>query len=95
VHRLVRAAGLALARDLILRARRMDAHEALRRGLLTELTGDGAHLQRAIEVAGELATHPPLAVTTAKQVINAVAESSRESALLLERLAYAALNRNP
>jgi enoyl-CoA hydratase/carnithine racemase len=94
VHRLVRAAGPALARDLILRARRMDAHEALRRGLLTELTGDGAHVPRAIEVAGELAAHPPLTITTAKQVINAATESSRESALLLERLAYAALNRN-
>lgn len=93
VHRLVRAAGPALARDLILRARRMDAHEALHRGLLTELTEEGGHVTRAIKVAREMAAHPRLAVTTAKRVIDAAAESSRESALLLERLAYAALNR--
>jgi enoyl-CoA hydratase/carnithine racemase len=71
----------------------MDAHEALRRGLLPELTDEGGHLDRAIEVARELAAQPRLAVTTAKRVIDAAAESSRESALLLERLAYAALNR--
>jgi enoyl-CoA hydratase/carnithine racemase len=93
VHRLVRAAGPALARDLILRSRRMDAHEALRHGLLTELTDAGDHVNRAIEVARELAAQPRLAVTTAKRVIDAAAESSREGTLLLERLAYAALNR--
>jgi enoyl-CoA hydratase/carnithine racemase len=93
VHRLVRAAGPALARDLILRARRMDAHEALNRGLLTEVTDAGGHLARATEVATELAARPRLALTTAKRVIDAAAESSRESTLLLERLAYAALNR--
>lgn len=93
VHRLVRAAGPALARDLILRARRMDAREALNRGLLTELTGTGGHLSRAVEVAADLAALPRLALTTAKRVIDAAAESSRESTLLLEHLAYAALNR--
>jgi enoyl-CoA hydratase/carnithine racemase len=93
VHRLVRAAGPALARDLILRSRRMDAREAFQRGLVTELTGEGDHVARAVVIAGELAAQPALAVATAKQVINAAAESSRESALLLERLAYAALNR--
>ena len=89
----MRAAGPALARDLILRARRMDAREALNRGLLTELTGTGGHLSRAVEVAADLAALPRLALTTAKRVIDAAAESSRESTLLLEHLAYAALNR--
>ncbi|WP_219412435.1 enoyl-CoA hydratase/isomerase family protein [Pseudonocardia nigra] len=93
VHRLVRAAGPALARDLILRGRRMEASEAFRRGLLTEVTEPGRQVDRAVEIATELAVAPALAVATAKQLIDGAAEASRETGLLLERLAYAALNR--
>ena len=34
---------------------------------------------------------PPLAASAAKQAANAIAESSREAGIMLERLAYAAL----
>ncbi|HJP78889.1 MAG TPA: enoyl-CoA hydratase/isomerase family protein [Pseudonocardiaceae bacterium] len=93
VTRMVRAVGPARARDLILRCRRMDPGQAHDWGLLTEVTPRGEHLARALEIAGELAAQPPLAVQIAKQVIDAATDAPREAALLLERLAYAALNR--
>jgi enoyl-CoA hydratase/carnithine racemase len=93
VTRLVRAVGPARTRDLVLRCRRMSAAEAHTWGLLTEIAPAGEHLARALEIAGELAGHPPLAVSTAKQVITAAADASRETGLLLEQLAYATLNR--
>lgn len=93
VTRLVRAVGPARARDLILRCRRMAPAEAHGWGLLTEVTPRGTHLARAVEIAGELAAQPPLAVEIAKQVIDTATDAPREAALLLERLAYAALNR--
>lgn len=93
VTRLVREIGLGRTRDLVLRGRRLGPAEAHAWGLLTEVTPPGSHLSRALEIAGELAGQPPLAVEVAKQVIGTAADAPRDAALLLERLAYAALNR--
>ncbi|MEV0603776.1 enoyl-CoA hydratase/isomerase family protein [Streptomyces sp. NPDC050315] len=93
VTRLVRAIGPARTRDLVLRGRRMAADEAYAWGLVTEVVPRGAHMKRARELAAELAGQPPLAVALTKQVIGAAAEAPRETGLLLEQLAYAALNR--
>lgn len=93
VTRLVRVAGPARTRDLVLRGRRMTAEEAQSWGLLTELAAPGEQLTRALAIADELAGQPPLAVSIANQVITAATDAPREAALLLEQLAYAALNR--
>lgn len=93
VTRLVREIGPSRTRDLVLRGRRVGPAEAHAWGLLTEITRPAEHLPRALEIAGELVGQPPLAVEIAKQVIGAAGDAPREAALLLERLAYAALNR--
>lgn len=93
VTRLVRAVGPARTRDLALRGRRMTAAEAHAWGLLTDVTSAGTPLDRAMEIAAEVAGQPPLTLCFTKQVIDAAADAPREAALLLERLAYAALNR--
>jgi hypothetical protein len=59
-------------------------------GLVTELA-DGDPLPAAIEMATRLAELPGLAASVAKQAVDVVPESSREAAILIERLAYAAL----
>jgi enoyl-CoA hydratase/carnithine racemase len=87
----VRALGTARTRELVLLGRRVDAAEAYRLGLLTELTPAGTALDRAVELATRLAAQPPLAVAWAKQAIDAAAESSTATGLLIEHLAYAAL----
>jgi enoyl-CoA hydratase/carnithine racemase len=88
--RLVRAVGAARATELILARRRFDAGDAFRFGLVTEVV-DEDPAGRALALAAELAALPPLAVQVTKGAIAAAAESGREAALLIERLAYAAL----
>lgn len=94
-YRLVRAVGPARAKELMLLRPRVDAAEAFRLGLVTELVPAGRALSRTLELAEQVAALPPLAVAAAKQAANAIAESSREAGILLERLAYAALAQTP
>jgi enoyl-CoA hydratase/carnithine racemase len=89
--RLVRALGVARATELVLSRRRFDADAALRFGVVSDIVDDGEASPRAIELATDLASLPPLAVEVTKRAISAAAESSREAALLIEQLAYAAL----
>jgi len=91
LHRLVRAVGAARAKELMLLRDRFDAEEAERFGLITVVVPEGTALARAIEIGNELAKLPPLAVEVAKRAVDAAATSGRDAALLIERLAYAAL----
>src|SRR5690242_19847360 len=90
-HRLVRLLGPARAREVILLHERISARDAHRIGLVTEVVGEGAGLRRALELADRLASLPPLAVSVTREVIDAMAESSRSAGLALERLAYGML----
>jgi enoyl-CoA hydratase/carnithine racemase len=90
-QRLTRLVGTARAKELILLRDRFDAAEALAAGVVTETVAAGAALERALELARTLAALPPLAVSFAKQAIDAMPESSREAGVLIERLAYGLL----
>jgi enoyl-CoA hydratase len=57
-QRLPRIVGLGRALDIILTGRIMDAAEALSIGLVTELVPPGRHLERALELAENLARFP-------------------------------------
>jgi enoyl-CoA hydratase len=57
-QRLPRIVGLGRALDLILTGRIIDAREAHTMGLLTEVVAEGAHLERAVELANNLARFP-------------------------------------
>jgi enoyl-CoA hydratase len=57
-QRLPRVIGLGRALDLILTGRAVDAAEAERIGLITEVTPSGAHLERALELAERIAAFP-------------------------------------
>jgi enoyl-CoA hydratase/carnithine racemase len=94
-HRLVRMLGPAKAKELMLLGRRFDAQEAQSLGLVNEVVPAGDALKRALEVGHELAALPPLAVQTAKRAADLMPEASREAAILIERLAYAALAQTP
>ena len=90
-HRLVRLLGTARAKELILLGDRFGADEAYRLGLVTEIATEGAGLARALELAERLAALPPVAVSVAKQVIDAMPDASYDAGLALERLAYGML----
>ncbi len=57
-QRLPRVVGLGRALDLILSGRAVDAEEALRIGLVTELVAPGTQLERALELAERIAAFP-------------------------------------
>jgi enoyl-CoA hydratase/carnithine racemase len=91
VHRLVRAVGPSRAKELILLRPRFRADEAKEYGLLAEVVPEGQAMKRSLQLAAELAELPPLAVSVTKDAIRVAAESSRDAALLVERLSYAML----
>lgn len=90
-YRLVRLVGAARAKELLLLRPRFDAREALGLGVVTEVVPEGKALERAREIAGQVAELPALAISVTKQAVDRIPESSREAAILIERLAYGML----
>ena len=67
-QRLARLCGPGVAKDLIYTGRTIGAEEALRVGLVNELADPV--LERALEVARELAAKAPVALALAKRLVN-------------------------
>jgi enoyl-CoA hydratase/carnithine racemase len=92
VTRIVRIAGAGRARDLVLRGRRFDARQAEQWGIVTELAAPGEHVKHSIAVAREFTEYSPLALSITKRILDVSLDAPREATLLLEQLAYNALN---
>jgi enoyl-CoA hydratase/carnithine racemase len=90
-HRLVRLVGPGRAKELFLLGGRLDAAAALTAGLVNEVVGTGTALERALELARQLAELPALAASLTKRAIDLMPETSREAGILIERLAYGML----
>jgi enoyl-CoA hydratase len=68
--RLVYLVGPALVKDIVFRARLVEADEALAKGLVSELCGDQAALMaRAEAIVRAVASHAPLTLQATKQAI--------------------------
>ena len=90
-QRLARLAGLGRAKDVIMRRRRISAREALDWGLVSEVV-PGDELGGAVErVLADLDGLSPLALRTAKRVLNHVYDAPLSIGLELEGLAYGLL----
>lgn len=68
--RLVTLCGLATAKYLLLSSRTVGADEALRLGLINRVAPAAAAEQAALELAKEIAQHPPEAVARLKQMLH-------------------------
>jgi enoyl-CoA hydratase len=68
--RLVTLCGLATAKYLLLTSRNVGADEALRMGLIHRVAPAAATEEAAIELASEVAVHPPEAVARLKQMLH-------------------------
>ena len=90
-HRLVRLVGAAKAKELVLLGEHVAAADAAAAGLVTRLAPAGKAVEHALAIARRIAEQPPLAVAVARQAIDAMAESSRDAGLLVERLGYGLL----
>jgi len=69
-QRLPRTVGIGKAKELIYSARRFDAAEAARIGLVNAVYPAGELPARVAELAAEIAANAPLAVQAAKRAIN-------------------------
>ena len=84
-QRLSRVIGKQRAMELVLTGRRIDAHEALRLGLVNQVAGKTEWLERAFELAEVVASRPPLAARLAKQAVIAADETALTAGLDHER----------
>jgi 2-oxoglutaroyl-CoA hydrolase len=90
-QRLARLVGLGRAKDIIMRGRRVKAAEALALGLVTEVVPTDeldAAVQRLVD---ELAQLSPLALATAKRVLNHVYDAPLHMGMEIEGYAYGML----
>ncbi|MEO9229076.1 MAG: enoyl-CoA hydratase/isomerase family protein [Devosia sp.] len=84
LYTLPRIVGVRRAKDLVLSAREIDAHEALRIGVATEIVAAEGLSARAHAIAAALARGPALAMRVSKQALNQSLDSSFETLLQIE-----------
>lgn len=87
-QRLARLTSPMTALDLILTGRRIDAEEAWRLGLLSEVTSEEELLPRAWELAETIAKKAPVAVRQAKRAVRDGLDLALEEALELEAVCF-------
>ena len=89
-QRLPRRIGAARAAELVLRGRLLKAAEAERIGLVNEAVPVGTALDRALELAAELASRPAVAVQAAKRAMRIGSELPLSEGLDVEHTEFLA-----
>lgn len=84
VLRLPRRLPRNLAMELVLRGAPLSAPEAHRFGLVNRLSAPGKAVDLAVEIAAEIAANAPLAVQTAKLLVDASSDWPAEDAFRLQ-----------
>jgi enoyl-CoA hydratase len=84
-QRLPRFVGKSLAMQMILTGQTIDASQALRAGLVSEVTASDQTVSRALEIARRIAELPMLAVQMAKQAVLKAFELPLSEGLAHER----------
>ncbi len=92
---LPRIVGYSRACDLIFTSRFVDAEEALRIGLLDRLVGEEQVMDEAIELASQISTWPPVAMQSAKRVLQQSMASTFEEQLYNESYGLQMARRAP
>jgi 2-(1,2-epoxy-1,2-dihydrophenyl)acetyl-CoA isomerase len=92
---LTRIVGYARACDLVLTSRDVDAAEAYRLGLLDRLVVDADPVGAAVDLGREMSALPPLAIRSAKRVLQHNLEVDLEDALRYETAGLSYARRAP
>ncbi len=87
-QRLARVVGKQRAMEYVLTGRRSSAAEAEAMGLVNAVAPDDAWLERAMDLAREVAAKPPIASRLAKQAVLAAEETALSAGLESERRLY-------
>ena len=82
--RLARLVGMGMAKQLIYTGKNIKADEALRIGLVNEVVPQTELMDRALEIAGQIAANAPLAVKAAKLCINNEWDMEADEAIMHE-----------
>ena len=82
--RLARLVGMGMAKQLIYTGRAIRADEALRIGLVNAVYPQAELMDKALEMANQIAANAPLAVKAAKQCINDEYDMKAEDAIMNE-----------
>lgn len=90
-QRLPRKIPYAHAMKMLLTGERIDAQEAYRLGLITEVVPNDRLLERAEELANKICDNAPLAVRAVKMAVNEGLEMSLEKGMALENLTWGML----
>jgi enoyl-CoA hydratase/carnithine racemase len=91
IQRLARYCGVAVAKEMALTGRRMDAREALSRGIACAVTAPGELMGKATDIAELLCKRAPLALAMAKRAANAALDTDYNTARLMEQWGEQAL----
>lgn len=91
VHRLIKASASSQALQMALTGERISAAQALRWGLVSEVTERQRLLPRAWEIAGRIAANAPLAVQAVKKLSRLTAHMSDADAQELTELHWGVL----
>jgi enoyl-CoA hydratase/carnithine racemase len=86
LHRYVTRLGLNHAKRLVFTAHKIDAKEMLEIGFVSELVSREALLDRALDLASEIAAMPPEPLAAMKRVLNAAALGEAAAAELRDGL---------
>lgn len=87
-QRLARLIGSKRALLLMLTGKIFGAPEALSMGVISEMAPTGKALERALEIAREIAAMPPISVQQIKEIVHAGLNAPLETALMMERKAF-------
>ncbi len=86
--RLARLVGMGMAKQLIFTGKPIKADEAMRIGLVNEVVPQAELMNRAMEIAKQIAACAPLAVSAAKLCINTEWDMEAEDAIAFENRAF-------
>lgn len=84
-QRLTRLVGISKAKELILTARRVEAEQAEKIGLVNKVSEPDKLMEEAIELADEMMKNGPLAVIQAKHAINHGSNTDVHTGLAIEQ----------
>ena len=86
--RLARLVGMGMAKQLIYSGKNIKADEALRIGLVNAVVPQAELMDKALELANQIAANAPLAVSATKLCINTEYDMPAEDAIAFENRAF-------
>lgn len=87
-QRLPRIVGKAVAMEMVLNNRMLNAQEALQMGLVNRVVPVEDYLDEAVKLAGQVAERAPVAIRLAKEAVNQAFETNLKDGLSAERRAF-------